>query len=605
MKLKRSFRLNARTLLIAATALSAIPAFAQTLALDQPIPGYQNPAYMVAHDHIVAQFQPGVTSAKVEAYAKRYGLTVDTDRSSPYGYFVVLKLNDNLRRAGVHPGMLAQQLRALPIVQFAEEDGVVTPDYIPNDALFEDCWHLNNTGQSGGTNDADIDAPEGWDEMGALPNVTLAILDDGVDIHHEDLVNSLWVNPGEIPNNGIDDDNNGFIDDVHGWDFVGNDNDPTAGDHGTHCAGIAGATHNNGIGVSGAGPAVRIMAIRFYPGGNYFSDLATAIDYAWKNGAKVISVSYNIDGYNATFRQAVQRSATADAVYVNSAGNNSQQNPPRQQLRNDSDNVIFVVASNDRDRKSSFSNWGTLCEVAAPGEDILSLYPGNQYVFNSGTSMSTPLAAGVAAMIRAKVPELNARETLDALIATSDSVTTLNSFVADGRRVNLHNAMVNAAPPSTSSPISVSVVMGSHTEGNVASFADSDDDSYGVTSVFYTDRGQYSVFDITFNGGMASTEANKMSLTMESRATRLGITQFLQIYNWTTGEWDVLNSGRLELTDAVKEIQVSNSKVKHYINPTDERVIIRCQAFSAYSRNGSRPAPYEYLVDQAKLSVKS
>src|SRR5690606_38184284 len=129
-------------------------------------------------------------------------------------------------------------------------------------------------------------------------------------------------------------------------------------------------THNNGIGVSGVGPNIRIMAVRFYPGSSYMSDLATAIDYAWKNNADVISVSYNIDGYNNTFRQAVLRSRTADAVYVNSAGNNGQQNPPRQALRNESDNVIFVVASNDQDRKAGFSNWGTFCEIAAPGQNI-------------------------------------------------------------------------------------------------------------------------------------------------------------------------------------------------------------------------------------------
>lgn len=554
-----------------------------------------------ASDHFIVTFKPGTSPAVMNSYMQRFSLTKDTKRSSKY--FTVLKLSPVAVQSGVKVQMLVDQMRANPAVAYAELDGVVTPDFVPNDPQFGNQFHHNNSGQTGGTVDADIDSVEAWNGTIGAPEVIVAILDDGVDWQHEDIATSIWMNPGETAGNGIDDDGNGFIDDVRGWDFADGDNDPDgslSNSHGTHCAGITGATHNNGIGVSGCGSNITIMAVRFYPGPSYFSDFANAIDYAWENGADVISASYNIDGYNQTFLNAVKRAETADVPYVNSAGNNGQQNPPRQALRNEATNVIFVAANDHNDNISWFSNYGTLIDVSAPGEDILSLVPEDAYGLSSGTSMSTPLAAGVLAQIRAMNPTFTARQCLDVLIQTSDSKPQLVSKIPGGRRVNFANAVGSQFIPATL--MTATVIMGVHSGGTVNSLLDSDDTYFDVLCDPYASRGSYSVVDLSFDSPVVAGDLTKARFHVESNASTAGVSQFIYIWNWTTNAWDNAGNSRLKVGDTEVDFDIATANLSKYVSNSNE-VRIRLHASLAVGRRGVIATSFTYRVDEASLGV--
>ncbi len=446
---KLNVRLSWRSLIAFSLLGASLASVAQPRDLDfttlRTDPFKLPPKTIYSKTHVVVAFHPTARESVKKSVMGRLALSEDTKMSSRY--FSVLHLSPDAIKMGQTVEQVVRQLNSNPAVRYAEFDTLLEPDYVPNDARFSEMWALNNTGQTGGTADADIDAVQAWDVTGVHAQEVVAVCDDGVDLAHPDLDGNIWNNSDEIAGNGIDDDGNGFVDDFRGWDFADGDNNPSpAGtdSHGTHVAGTIGAEINNGIGVAGVGRNLRIMPLRIYGGANpWMSALANAVDYARQNGASVISVSYNIDGYTTALVDAIQRAKADDVIYCNSAGNNNQANPPRQAIRSVADNVVFIAASDHNDQKSSFSNYGTLVEVFLPGEDILSTLPGNTYGLNSGTSMATPHASGMLGVIRAMYPTATARQALDRLIALGDSVPALSSYVANGKRANLLNAMDN------------------------------------------------------------------------------------------------------------------------------------------------------------------
>lgn len=408
-----------------------------------------------------ARYAPGVVVVRFTdkssiqnrlSVMKRFGLAVDPKCQSPY--FVRFFIQTP---AGVEADVdsMCNSLLREPSVVWAEPDFAVEPEQaLPNDAMFSELWGLHNTGQTGGTPDADVDAPDAWQQVGSQTPVTVAVLDDGVDYTHPDLAANIWVNTDEIAGNGIDDDANGKIDDIRGWDTNSEDNDPMpngTNQHGTHVAGTIGAVGDNGIGICGVSRNVRVMPVLMYNGqSSWLTDLAEGIDYAWQNGAKVISVSYNIDGYGQALVDAILRAQAADVVYCNSAGNNGQQNPPRQTIRTLTTNTVFVAASDHNDNKASFSNWGTYIEIAAPGVAITSTLPGNSYASWDGTSMATPHVSGAIAVLRSYFPTLTARQVLDRMLGFADHPAGLASTVPGGR-FNLSSSIDynDSTPPST------------------------------------------------------------------------------------------------------------------------------------------------------------
>ena len=375
-------------------------------------------------------------------------------------------------------------LRRDPRVSFVEPNYRRWVDVIPNDPLFPQQWALHNEGQghpvtgasgsSAGIVDADIDVPAAWDTEAGDPETVVAILDSGVDVSHPDLAPNLWSNPAEVAGNAVDDDGNGFVDDIHGWDFADNDaslienNNAYFGwDHGTHVAGIAAAAMNDARGIAGVCPQCRIMVLKFFEpidtdrdgakdemGGNIAAEVK-AIDYAIAMGADVINASFGAYlTWSKAERTALKRAARAGITIVLAAGNESVDNdmfmPTDVDLDGEIDGFspsfpagyelrgpVVVAASNDRDENGystacaarsgsrdypcSFTNWGhESVDVSAPGVDIVSTLPGGGYGAADGTSMAVPHVAGLAALVKSHRPGYSSTQVRNAILNSVD-----------------------------------------------------------------------------------------------------------------------------------------------------------------------------------------
>lgn len=318
----------------------------------------------------------------------------------------------------------------------------------PDDPYYGNQWYLSK-----------IKADSAWDTISASPDIVVAVIDSGIDINHPDLKDNIWTNAKEIAGNGKDDDRNGFIDDVHGWDFVNNVPDPSpkfapgwteAGvDHGTMVAGIIAAVGNNNQGVAGVTWGVQIMALKALDdkGEGKVSDVVRAIDYAINNGADIINLSFVSFNYSEALQEAIQRAHDAGILIVAAAGNDQASGDgynidktPIYPACYDGDlgqNMVIGVAATDAlDQKARFSSYGTHCvDITAPGisffntvtpgsepNDPNKLYDG----YWSGTSMAAPLVTGALALIKQVNPELSQREVVNILFASTDNIDRLN-----------------------------------------------------------------------------------------------------------------------------------------------------------------------------------
>lgn len=323
----------------------------------------------------------------------------------------------------------------------------------PTDPKFTDLWGLHNTGQLGGTVDADIDAPEAWSIATGDVSTVVAVIDTGIDYTHPDLAANIWRNPGEIPNNGLDDDGNGYIDDYYGYDFVGaNDSDPFDDEgHGTHVAGTIGAVSNNQLGVVGVNWNVQLMALKFLDssGSGSLADAIEAINYATMMRQRGINIcvtnnSWGGGGFSQELYNAIQASAAANILFVAAAGNESRNNdiyesyPASYNLPN----IVSVAATDRFDNLAGFSNYGAQSvDLGAPGVDILSTTRGGGYESLDGTSMATPHVAGVAALAWSLSPQAGYTTIRDAILAGGDPVASLSGRTATGRRLNARGTL--------------------------------------------------------------------------------------------------------------------------------------------------------------------
>lgn len=369
-------------------------------------------------------------------------------------------------------------LRSRPDVLYAEPNYLMRKQQLPNDPRFSEQWALRNTQ----TPIADIDAEQAWDVTTGSRNVVVGLVDEGIDISHEDLASNIWTNPAEVVGNGVDDDGNGLIDDVHGWDFFHNDNSLYDGPgtnpdgsqidaHGTHVAGIIGASGNNGVGVTGVNWQVTLLPMKFLgPDGGSAADAIRAYDYArnlrqaWDTSGgtrganlRVLNNSYGGRHFSQAAFDAINALNDAGILFVVSAGNDAQDNDrfPVYPANYAAPNVVSVASSSTSGSPSSqFSNFGLrTVDLLAPGEQILSTVPNNSYAKFSGTSAAAPYASGTAALVCSAFPNLSMKRLRAALVY--GGLNGSFQFTSSGRRVNARNSLDNASEVDSTPPAAV------------------------------------------------------------------------------------------------------------------------------------------------------
>jgi subtilisin family serine protease len=341
----------------------------------------------------------------------------------------------------------------------------------PNDTRYGEQYGLNNTGQTGGTSDADIDAAEAWDLTRGFSGTVIGVIDTGINFSHPDLAANVWTNPGEIAGNGLDDDQNGYTDDVHGWDFVNQDADPSDDNgHGTATSGVIAAVGDNGVGVTGVAWNARILPLKAGAfDGSFSIDAETeAIRYATRMrnvaGVNIRATNNSYGGYTNDLERyrAINESGDAGMIFVGAAGNDHNDNdvnlsfPASHNLPN-----IISVAATDHDDAfaSAFSNFGaTTVDLAAPGDDVLTtvltsggdpnLRDASGYRTLDGTSFAAPMVTGAAALAFSLKPNATYQEVRDAILNGVDAKSTLAGKVATGGRLNVFNTLQLLNPAS-------------------------------------------------------------------------------------------------------------------------------------------------------------
>jgi subtilisin family serine protease len=345
---------------------------------------------------------------------------------------------------------LVAQYQHSGLVEFAEPDYAVrAAATMPNDPKFLDgtLWGLHNTGQSGGTADADIDAPEAWDVLTSASDVVVAVLDTGVRYTHEDLAANMWVNPN---------------DGGHGFNaFTGTNNPNDDQGHGTLVSGTLGGVGNNGKGVAGVAWRVQIMACKCLDsaGNGNDAEVIACIDYARTNGARIINVSLDSPTYSQAMSNAIYSVREAGLIFIASAGNNSADIDlnPRYPSCYDIDNIVSVAYTTRTDTLGSLSNYGaTNVDLAAPGAAMYSTFftADNSYLGASaiqGTSFAAPYLAGTFALMLTKYPAENYRQIISRVLNATDPLPALSGKCVTGGRLNLRKAL---SPPLNLTAIS-------------------------------------------------------------------------------------------------------------------------------------------------------
>lgn len=384
-------------------------------------------------------------------------------------------ISNSLRVAHVKLNAVGSESEIIGQIKQDPNVAIVEPNFIyranftfgnkSNDPLLNKLWGLSNSGQPDskgqvGTPGIDINAVNAWKIQTGSKDVIVAVIDTGINYKAEDLKENMWVNEKEQSGSkGVDDDGNGFIDDIYGWNFVSNNNDPLDDQgHGSHCSGTIGAKGNDGKGIVGVNWNTRLMALKFLDsnGSGTLENALKAIDYAVKNGARVLSNSWGGGGFSETLKQAIERSHEANAIFVAAAGNESNNNdvtatyPASYEVPN----VISVAAIDNKGNLANFSNFGKrIVHIGAPGVNIFSTIT-KGYDSWSGTSMAAPHVSGVAALMLSQYPEMTNLQAKDMILKTARSLKTLKGKVKTGGLVDAHAALMQNIPaPDMNDPI--------------------------------------------------------------------------------------------------------------------------------------------------------
>lgn len=353
-----------------------------------------------------------------------------------------------------------QEISQNPNVQYVEPNYIYRINKTPNDPMLGQLWGMSNTGAqdaSGqvGTAGMDIGAFQAWDIETGNENVVVAVIDTGVNYNSPDLEENIWTNQAEANGvAGVDDDNNGVIDDIHGANFVealkptGDPMDDHG--HGSHCSGTIAARGDDGKGLVGVAWKAKVMGVKFLSAGGSgtLEGAVQAINYATKMGAQVLNNSWGGGGFSQALLEAIQNSNKANTLFVAAAGNESNNNDslPTYPATYDVPNVLAVAAIDNKGQLASFSSYGkNKVHVGAPGVNVVSLTTGG-YAAWSGTSMATPHVSGIAVLLAAHFPQMTGLEIKERIVATATPDRFLNKKVKSGGIANAYTALTNTVP---------------------------------------------------------------------------------------------------------------------------------------------------------------
>jgi len=451
---------------------------------------------------LLVQYAPGHEPAVTAqaSYAVLETIHTKAMQELEFGVMQVIQLPENTDVLAA-----ARHFSTQPGVLFAEPNWKLNNNAISNDTSYTNgsLWGMEsddaplNIGPAGTTSAFGSQAEEAWNAgYTGSSNIVVGIIDEGIDINHPDLASNIWVNPFEVAGNGVDDDGNGYIDDIHGWDFYNNDNtvyDGGTGDaHGTHVAGTIGGVGGNGIGVAGVNWDVSMIAAKFLgPDGGFTSDAVRAVDYLTdlktRHGINIVASnnSWGGGGYSRALHDAILRHAKADILFVAAAGNSASNNDITSNFPsnystlvgtvNESaasyEGVIAVASITNAGAMSNFSSFGaTTVDIGAPGSGIISTVPNNGYASYNGTSMATPHVTGAIALYASKFPDASAEQIRNAILATATPTTSLAGRTATGGRLNVSAALDYNSTPTPSLSISDATVIEGNSGTQTATF---------------------------------------------------------------------------------------------------------------------------------------
>ncbi|MBI4649966.1 S8 family serine peptidase, partial [Candidatus Desantisbacteria bacterium] len=407
-----------------------------------------------------------------------------------------------------------------PNIEYAEPNYIYYAEYIPNDPSYASQWAHPK-----------IKSESGWDITLGDQSVIIAMVDTGADYNHQDLSGNIWMNFDEISGNSTDDDGNGYIDDIRGWDFYNNDNSPLDDNgHGTHTSGIAAAIGNNSVGVTGIAPGCKIMILKAGSSSGSFSiiNCVKAIEYAANNGADIISNSWGGSSFSYSVNSAFEYANSLGAISIASAGNENSDGP---HYPSGYDKVLCVAATSSNDSRASFSNYGADVDVSAPGVNILSTLTSNRYGNMSGTSMSTPFVSGLAGLILSKYPTLT-NENIKFIIKNKVDefgvdLPVPDKFIGKGR-INVLKALQYGTIPSYNALISNKPVSAISANQEISGTANGD--SYTVQ----IGEGYYPIAWETIGSG--AQDQNNYLAALNTTLYKDGIYTVRLIVNGSVGE---------------------------------------------------------------------